>query len=64
LIHYPIPPHLQQAYSFLNLRKGSLPIAEKICSEVISLPLDPYMNNNEIDYVIDKTNQVLKKIGK
>jgi len=63
LIHYPIPPHLQKAYSFLNLKKGSLPITEKICSEVISLPLDPYMSNDEIDYVIRKTNQALKKIG-
>ena len=63
LIHYPIPPHLQKAYSFLNLKKGSLPITEKICSEVISLPLDPYMSNDEIDYVISKTNQALKKIG-
>jgi len=63
LIHYPIPPHLQKAYSFLNLKKGSLPITEKICSEVISLPLDPYMSNDEIDYVICKTNQALKKIG-
>jgi dTDP-4-amino-4,6-dideoxygalactose transaminase len=63
LIHYPIPPHLQKAYSFLNLKKGSLPITEKICSEVISLPLDPYMRSDEIDYVISKTNQALKKIG-
>ena len=39
LIHYPIPPHLQQAYLHLNLKPGSLPIAEKLASEVLSLPI-------------------------
>jgi len=39
LIHYPIPPHLQQAYRHLNLNKGSFPIAEKLAAEVLSLPM-------------------------
>lgn len=39
LIHYPIPPHLQPAYADLGLGEGSLPIAERIHSEVLSLPI-------------------------
>ncbi len=41
LIHYPIPPHLQEAYSDLKMRKGSFPISESIHAEVLSLPIGP-----------------------
>ena len=37
MIHYPIPPHLQPAYDYLGLTRGSLPISEKIHSDVLSL---------------------------
>lgn len=43
LIHYPIPPHLQPAYSDLGLGRGSLPISERIHEEVLSLPMGPTM---------------------
>jgi len=39
LIHYPIPPHLQPAYADLGLGEGDLPIAERIQSQVLSLPI-------------------------
>ncbi len=54
LIHYPIPPHKQAAYSQWNER--SLPVAEKIHSEVLSLPIDPTMNQQAIDKVITALN--------
>jgi len=41
LIHYPIPPHMQSAYSDFGYRKGDLPIAELIHDEVLSLPIGP-----------------------
>jgi dTDP-4-amino-4,6-dideoxygalactose transaminase len=63
LIHYPVPPHLQKAYSCLQLSKGSLPVTEKICSEVMSLPIDPLMSDNEIDFVINGVHKALKKIN-
>jgi dTDP-4-amino-4,6-dideoxygalactose transaminase len=44
LIHYPIPPHLQDAYSGLGLGKGSFPIAEQIHKSVISLPIGPQLS--------------------
>lgn len=55
-IHYPIPMHLQDAYKDLNINEGTLPIAEKISKEVISLPMWYGMNEEEIKYVIDKIN--------
>nr|WP_243887848.1 DegT/DnrJ/EryC1/StrS family aminotransferase [Shewanella algae] len=54
LIHYPIPPHKQAAYSYWN--EKSLPLTEKIHSEVLSLPIDPTMNQQAIDKVITALN--------
>ena len=63
LIHYPVPPHLQKAYRHLDIKKGQLPITEKICQECLSLPIDPLMNQKEIDYVIKKTIRSLMLIN-
>lgn len=57
VIHYPVPMHEQDAYKDLPYKKGDLPIAEKISSEVISLPMWYGMSDEEINYVIDKINQ-------
>ncbi|MCD6061884.1 MAG: hypothetical protein K0S16_2195, partial [Moraxellaceae bacterium] len=54
LIHYPIPPHAQQAYRALN--GLSLPVTELIHREVLSLPMDPTLDDNEICRVIDACN--------
>jgi len=53
LIHYPIPPHLQQAYRGLGFSRGSFPIAEKMSDTVLSLPLWPGMNIEDIERVSD-----------
>ena len=45
VIHYPIPPHLQNAYSELNYIKGSFPIAEIIHEQVLSLPIGPHLGS-------------------
>lgn len=55
-IHYPIPMHLQKAYKEFNIEQGSLPIAEKISNEVISLPLWYGLSNEEIQFIIQKIN--------
>ena len=54
LVHYPIPPHKQQAY--IQFNRLSLPITEKIHSQVISLPIDPTLSNSDIDTVIEALN--------
>lgn len=54
LIHYPIPPHKQQAYS--SYADMSLPLTEQNHKQVLSLPLDPTMSDEDIQYVIKTTN--------
>ncbi|WP_374458591.1 DegT/DnrJ/EryC1/StrS family aminotransferase [Chryseobacterium taeanense] len=55
LIHYPIPPHKQQAYKEWN--SLSFPITEKIHEEVLSLPISPVMTEEETDKVIEIVNR-------
>lgn len=52
LIHYPIPPHLQRAYTDLGHGPGDFPIAEQLAGEVLSLPIGPQMTEAEVDTVI------------
>jgi dTDP-4-amino-4,6-dideoxygalactose transaminase len=54
MIHYPIPPHKQDAY--LNYNNLSFPITEKIHKEVVSLPISPIMDNADISRVIKAAN--------
>ena len=56
LIHYPIPPHLSQAYSYLGYKKGDFPVAEKNAEEVLSIPIYNGMTEEEQDYAIKKIN--------
>ncbi len=61
IIYYPIPIHLQPAYKDLGYKKGSLPVTEKICSQVISLPIFPELKSIEQLYVIDKIKEIFRK---
>lgn len=56
LIHYPIPPHLQQAYAHLGHQKGDFPIAEEIANTCLSLPMWPGISLNEVNYIASKIN--------
>ncbi len=56
LIHYPIPPHLSEAYSYLGYKKGSFPITEKNADEVLSLPMYNGMTYEEQSIVISSIN--------
>lgn len=57
IIHYPIPPHLSEAYGYLQVQKGSLPITEKYADTVLSIPLYNGMTDEEQTYVINAINQ-------
>ena len=58
LIHYPIPPHLQQCYrqgaqsALLRLPEGGLPLTETIHQQEISLPCSQVLTEKETDYLI------------
>ncbi len=53
LIHYPIPAHLQNAYKYLGYSPGSLPITERIVTRILSLPMHPELENEQVDAVIE-----------
>ena len=59
-IHYPIPPHLQKAYSHLNFIKGDFPIAEKLANQSLSLPIYPGLINDQVDYICDSIKEFFK----
>ncbi len=50
-IHYPVPVHLQEAYAFLKLQRGTFPVAEKCAEEFISLPMFPELMREQIEFV-------------
>ncbi len=53
MIHYPVPPHQQQAYAELGYKKGHFPIAETIAETAISLPIAHYLNEDQINTVVN-----------
>jgi dTDP-4-amino-4,6-dideoxygalactose transaminase len=53
LIHYPIPPHRQDAYRHLHLPEQTLPMSEAIHREVLSLPIGPQMSPDQVAAVVD-----------
>lgn len=57
VIHYPIPPHLQNCY--LQYADYLLPLATSFANEVLSLPLSPTMKDEEVDYVADVFSQLM-----
>jgi len=63
MIHYPIPPHLQPAYSELGLEAGTLPISEKIHQEVLSLPMGPTLDEDDVFRVCECIRQVIGELG-
>jgi dTDP-3-amino-3,4,6-trideoxy-alpha-D-glucose transaminase len=63
LIHYPIPPHLQQAYSDLGLPRGTYPLAETLAETVLSLPIGPHMKPETVDEVAAAVRHYMVRSG-
>ena len=59
IIYYPIPIHRQPAYAHLGYRTGSLPHTERLCAEVLSLPIYPELAPDQREAVISALRQVL-----
>ena len=53
VIHYPVPPHLSEAYSDLNLKPEDLPSAGAIADTILSLPISPHAEPEQVDYICD-----------
>ena len=50
-VHYPIPPHLSNAYRAAGWKRGDFPLAEKFAGEVLSLPIGPHLTAEQVDHV-------------
>lgn len=55
--HYPVPCHLQEAYSYLGYKEGDCPNAEYLAKHCVTIPLYPELKDNEVDYIIDVINR-------
>ncbi len=56
IIHYPIPPHLAEAYAYLGFKEGDFPMTESLAKEVLSIPMYNGMTEEEQTYVIEALN--------
>ena len=64
IIYYPIPIHLQPAYSDLGYGPGSLPVTEQLCDEVLSLPIFPELSLEQQQQVVDKVLELIAETNK
>ncbi len=64
IIYYPIPIHLQPAYSELGYGPGSLPVTEQLCDEVLSLPIFPELSLEQQQQVVDRVLQLMGETSK
>lgn len=55
-IHYPIPVHLQEAFSSLGYTRGSLPVAEYVADHCVSIPMFPELTDDEVERVVEVIN--------
>jgi dTDP-4-amino-4,6-dideoxygalactose transaminase len=53
MIYYPVPAHLQKAYSYYGFSKGDFPVTEKLCEQVISLPMHTELDEEQLNYIIE-----------
>jgi len=53
-VHYPMPLHLQECFAYLGYEKGDFPVAERVSEEIMSLPMNPYLGDDEIEYIVSK----------
>lgn len=62
-IYYPNPLHLQKANRFLGYREGDFPNAEKLCSQILALPIYPELNSQNIEKIMTTMNKFAEKYG-
>lgn len=53
-VHYPMPLHLQKCFTYLGYKKGDFKISEIVSEEIMSLPMNPYLTDEEINYISEQ----------
>jgi len=59
MIYYPVPLHLQKAYQDVRYREGDFPVAEKLCSCVLSLPMHTELDTEQLHYITESVLEFL-----
>ncbi len=57
MIYYPVPMHLQKAFSYLGYKQGDFPITEQVCDQVISIPMHTELDEPQLNYITDVINK-------
>jgi len=60
MVYYPVPMHLQEAFTNLGYQEGDFPVAERLCKSVLSLPMHTELTRDQQDYIAENINQILK----
>jgi dTDP-4-amino-4,6-dideoxygalactose transaminase len=58
-LHYPMPLHLQKAYSHLVYKQGDFPVSEKLARQILSLPMYPELTADQQEYIVEKIKEFL-----
>ena len=58
-VHYPKPLHLQECFEYLKYKEGDFPVSELISNEILSLPMNPYLNTEEINFITTSLKSIL-----
>lgn len=58
-VHYPIPLHIQPAFTYLGLKEGDFPVSERVSKEIMSLPMSPYLKEADQNLVIESLRDIL-----
>ena len=58
-VHYPKPLHLQECFEYLNYAEGDFPIAEGVATKIMSLPMNPFITEEEIQYISSTIKQII-----
>ncbi|QAT17010.1 aminotransferase [Candidatus Velamenicoccus archaeovorus] len=61
-VHYPVPLHLQPVYRHLGYRRGDFPVAERVCRDVLCLPIHPHITKKQIIYVAQTLKRLVKHV--
>jgi UDP-2-acetamido-2-deoxy-ribo-hexuluronate aminotransferase len=57
-VHYPMPLHLQEAFADLGYKRGDFPVSEKVSEEIMSLPMSPYLSEDQQDYIVHALKEI------
>ena len=61
MVYYPGPLHMQKAYEYLGYNENDFPVTSSLCKEVLSLPMHPEMDKQQLDYITGSILEFLKK---